>query len=142
MSRSNRRRSLKRSMAKRLRGIIAGLFVLTAGLAGQAVAANPDTLSVTVTPGGALYGVQITSPEVQGYDFAQVNVGATTISTRPIAVKNVGNISEFFSIGVVDVTGGGVAWTNAAAPAQAAYVMQGQFVATGAGQPADASFAG
>jgi hypothetical protein len=122
--------------------LVAGLILGTWGAFGKAYAANPDTLTVTVTPSGALYGVLITSPEVQGYDFGAVNVGATTISTKPIAVQNTGNISEYFSLGVVDITAGGVAWTNAASPANVTYVLQGQFVATGAAQPADASFAG
>jgi hypothetical protein len=124
--------------------VASGLLLLGLGMFkdAHAVPGNPDTMLISVTPSGVNYAVTITSPEVQGYDFAQVNVGATTISTKPIAVQNSGNISEFFSLAVNDITGGGNAWTNSTSPANVTYTMQGQFVPTAAAQPGDATFAG
>src|SRR4051812_38406796 len=121
-----------------------GLIVLSLGLfqKAHAVPGNPDTMLISVTPSGVNYAVTITSPEVQGYDFAAVNVGFTTISTKPVAVQNSGNISEFFSLAVNDITGGGNAWTNSTSPANVTFTMQGELVATAAGQPSNASFAG
>src|SRR3954470_23299694 len=121
-----------------------GLLLLGLGMFmdAQAVPGNPDTMLISVTPSGVNYAVTITSPEVQGYDFAAVNVGFTTISTKPVAVQNSGNISEFFSLAVNDITGGGNAWTNSTSPANVTYTMQGLLVATAAGQPSDATFAG
>jgi hypothetical protein len=122
--------------------LASGLIVLGLGLCKEAVAfPNPDTMVMTVTPGTPLYAVAITSPEVQGYDFSTVAIGGTTISTKPIAVQNKGNISEFFSVGVVDITTT-YGWTNATSPAVKTYTMQAQFVTTGAGQPTNASFVG
>ena len=130
--------AIKRSVQA---GLAAGLMVLGLGMFQKAQAlGNPDTMTITVTPAGVTYAVLISSPEVQGYNFGQVVIGATTISTLPIAVQNKGNINAFFSIGVVDVTPT-VNWTNAAVPANVTYTMQGQFVTTAAGQPANASFA-
>jgi len=94
---------------------------------------------VTVTP-GVSYAVYITSPEAQGYDFHTVNIGQSTISTKAIAVQNAGNIDEFFSIGVVDVTPS-VAWFNQLTPATTSYSMHALFVATSAPQPSSGTFA-
>jgi len=127
-------------------GLATGLVVLGLGLFREAQAAkNPDTMTMTVSvnPASVGYGVAITSPEVQGYDFGAVDIAATTISTLPIAVKNTGSIVEFFSVGVVDVTNT-YNWTNNGAsltPGSTSYVMQAQFLATSAGQPSNASFA-
>jgi hypothetical protein len=116
-----------------------GLIVLGLGLVKEAQAANPDTMTITVTPGGVNYAVTISSPFVTGYNFGTVNVGVTTVSTAAISVQNSGNISEYFSLAVVDATGGGLAWTNAAAPANVTYTMQGLFQSA---QPLSANFAG
>jgi hypothetical protein len=119
--------------------LASGLMVLGLGLMKEAQASgNPDTMTITVTPGGVTYAVAITSPEVQGYDFGTVTIGQTTISTKSISVQNFGNISEFLSLGVQDTTPA-VGWTNAAAPANVTYTMQGLFQA---GQPLSANFAG
>jgi hypothetical protein len=119
--------------------LISGLMVLGLGLVKEARAANPDTMVVTVTPSGVSYAVTISSPYAAGYNFDQVAIGATTISTMPIGVQNAGNISEYFSLAVVDTTGGGNAWTNSTAAANVTYVMQGLF---NSAQPVSASFDG
>jgi hypothetical protein len=135
-------------MAKRayLFTVLTGLALLGGGARQRVLAASTDTVTVTVSadPSSILYGVQITSPEVQGYDFAQVAIGATTLSTRPIGVKNTGNMAEFFAVSVVDITPS-FAWTNngvSLAPGTTSFVMQGQFVASGAVQPASTALAG
>ena len=123
--------------------LAAGLLVLGLGVfkEAQAVGGNPDTMTVTVTP-GVSYAVFITSPEAQGYDFTTVNIGQSTVSTKAIPVQNVGNIDEFFSIGVLDVTvGAGVAWANNLTPATTTYAMHALFVATSAPQPSTSTFA-
>src|SRR5882672_11303697 len=86
----------------------AGLMVLGLGLGTRKAEAspNPDTMLVSVTPGGFTYGVVISSPlnngsdGTTGYDFTQVNLGATTISTVAIVVKSSGTIAEFFSLAI------------------------------------------
>src|SRR5262245_7614162 len=121
----------------------AGLLVLGLGMWKQAQAAgsSTDTITVTVTP-DVTYSVKITSPELQGYDFGLVQVNRTTISTLAIGVQNNGDITEFFSLAVVDTTGGGNAWSNSTLGASATtYAMAGQFVTTGAPQPAGGTFA-
>jgi hypothetical protein len=125
--------------------LTSGLIVLGLGWTQKAHAINgsTDTITVTVTP-DVQYSVQITSPELQGYDFGLVRVGATTISTLSIAVKNSGDISEYFSMAVNDNSGGN-SWTNngaSLAPGTTSYVMQGFFVATPTPQPANSSFNG
>jgi len=121
---------------------IAGLLILGWGIRNEVQASgNPDTMTVMVTP-GVTYAVAITSPAVavQGYDFTTVNIGQSTISTKPIGVANAGNCDEFFSIGVVDVTPS-VAWANALNPATTTYAMHALFVGTGAPQPSTSTFA-
>jgi hypothetical protein len=123
----------------------AGLIVLGLGMAKQAyaVAGSTDTITVTVTP-DVQYSVQITSPELQGYDFGLVRVGQSTISTLAIAVKNNGDIQEYFSLAVNDTTGGN-AWTNNGASLAAgttSFVMQGFFQATSTPQPPTSSLNG
>ena len=131
------------TMKRAVQAVLAsGLLVLGLGLFQEAQAGTFDTMTITVSAGGVSYAVAITSPEAQGYDFAQVNIGLTTISTLAIAVRNAGTISEFFSVGVVDVTAT-YAWTNnPLTPANTSYVMQALFTATGAAQPAEATFTG
>ena len=85
---------------------VAGLVLLGLGAVKRAEAApgvNPDTMVVAVTPGGGSYAVVITSPILSGttgYDFTQVNLGATTTSTRPIVVKSSGTVAEYFSLAI------------------------------------------
>jgi hypothetical protein len=122
------------------RSLFAGGFTVVAlALARTAEAANPDTMTITVTPSGLTYGVVISSPYASGYNFDQVTIGATTISTRPIGVQNAGNVSAYFSLAVVDATGGGNAWTNGTSQANNQYVMQGLFSSA---QPVETSFDG
>ena len=85
--------------------LAAGLIVLGLGMVekAQAIGPNPDTMVVAVTPGGFQYGVYISSPLLggtTGYDFGQVSLGATTISTQAIQVVSSGTTSEYFSVGV------------------------------------------
>jgi len=122
------------------------LIVLGVGLFKDAVAVNPDTMRMTVSvnAGSVGYGVAITSPEVQGYDFGAVDIAATTISTLPILVTNNGTLLEYFSVGVQDITPT-YAWTNNGASLTAgatSYVMQARFVTVGAGQPVETAFNG
>ncbi len=117
----------------------AGLLVLGLGVVNKVHAANPDTMVITVTPGGVTYAVTITSPQVGGYAFGVVNIGLTTISTEAISVQNSGNISAYFSLAVADTTGGGNAWANDLSAATTTYAMYALFNAT---QPAEASFNG
>src|SRR5271165_709339 len=128
--------TLKRALQVAL---ASGLVVLGLGMKKEAQAfGNPDTMTITVTPGAPTYSVAITSPEVQGYDFSTVGIGVTTVSTKSISVQNHGNISEYFSLGVVDITAT-YAWTNAASPANTTYTMQGLFQTN---QPLSSNFAG
>jgi hypothetical protein len=123
--------------------LLSGFIVLGWGASQNAEAlGNPDTMVITVTPGGVNYSVTITSPEVQGYDFALVNVGDTTISTKAIRIQNTGNIGEYFSLGIIDTTGGGNAWANSTSAGGITYAMQALLVTVDAEQPANASFAG
>jgi hypothetical protein len=125
---------------KHMKAVVsAGLIVLGLGLFSKAQAANPDTMSLFVTPSGFTYAVSIASPEVQGYDFTSVAINATTISTKAITVTNTGNISEYFSLAVNDITGGGNGWTNSTSNGNKTYVMQGLIQSA---QPANATFAG
>ena len=92
-------------MKKQLKHVLAtGLAVLCIGvIARRAEAAvNPDTMTLSVTPGGILYSVQITSVNSSGYQFGTVNVGATTVSTAAIIVNNTGggNVAEYFGMKV------------------------------------------
>ncbi|OGR90510.1 MAG: hypothetical protein A2992_07495 [Elusimicrobia bacterium RIFCSPLOWO2_01_FULL_59_12] len=125
-----------RSAVKTL--LASGLIVLGLGVWKQAHAANPDTLTITVTPGNVTYGVQISSPFVQGYAFGTVNVGLTTVSTVAIGVQNAGNIMEYFSLGVVDNTPT-YGWSNALAQSNTTYAMYALFQS---GQPLESDFNG
>ena len=112
------------------------LGVMSLGLlCGKAQAVNPDTMVVSVTP-LATYSVSIASPMAGGYQFGNVSLSATTISTVAIVVTNNGNISEFLSLAVSNTSPD--TWTPAASPASNVFRMSGRFNAT---QPADASFA-
>ena len=112
--------------------VIAGLMVLGLGVVqkAEALGTPTDTMNILIRP-DVTYAVDISSPFVQGYNFGLVQVAGTTISTVAIQVENAGNIVEFFSLGVVDTTGGGNAWTNNGSslnPGTTSYVMQGVFL--------------
>src|SRR5205807_2268951 len=89
-------------MNKRLKQVLAtGLVLLGMGVMGRrAEAQQPDTMTLSVTPGGITYSVQITSVNSSGYQFGTVNIGATTVSTAAITVANTGggNVSEYFEM--------------------------------------------
>ena len=125
---------------KRLRNtaVFLGLFALGMGLAKKAEAANPDTMTITVTPGNVNYAVTISSPYASGYNFGTVNLGLTTVSTQAIGVQNTGTLSAFYALSVVDTTGGN-AWTNSTSATHNTYAMQGLFQAN---QPLESTFAG
>ena len=75
----------------------AGLIVLGLGMTRQVWAGNAeDTMTVYVKPTGFTYSVSIASPEVQGYDFSSVAVGATTMSTLAITVTNGSSVGQYF----------------------------------------------
>src|SRR3989344_3515139 len=90
---------------------VSGLIVLGLGVWRQADAANPDTLTITVTPGNVNY-------------------------TVAIGVQNAGTIMEYFSLGVVDDTPS-TAWSNALAASNTTYAMYGLFQS---GQPLETDF--
>ena len=126
--------------------VIAGLMVLGLGVMqkAEALGTPTDTMNILIRP-DVSYAVDISSPFVAGYNFGLVAPGVTTISTVAIDVENAGTIVEFFSLGVVDTTGGGNAWTNNEGnlnPGTTSYVMQGVFLADGSTQPPSASFNG
>src|SRR6266852_8731585 len=91
-------------MNKRLKQVlVTGLMLLGIGAIGRrAEAQQPDTMTLSVTPGGIIYSVQITSVNGSGYQFGTVNIGAATVSTAAITVANTGggNISEYFGMKV------------------------------------------
>ena len=91
-------------MNKRLKQVlVTGLVVLGIGVIGRrAEAQQPDTMTLSVTPGNITFSVQITSVNGNGYQFQTVNLGATTVSTAAITVANTGggNVSEYFGMKV------------------------------------------
>jgi hypothetical protein len=107
------------------------------GFVGQAQAINPDTMVVSVTPGGVTYSVSIASPMAQGYVFGTVNLNATTISTVAIVVTNNGNVSEYFALKISNTSPDNWAPT-AGAPTTNNFRMMAHFAS---GQPADGTFA-
>src|SRR5262249_43253012 len=91
-------------MNKRLKHVlVTGLVVMGIGLLGRrAEAFQPDTMTLSVTPGNVTFSVVITSVNASGYQFGTVNIGATSISTAAIVVSNSGgsNVSEYFGMKV------------------------------------------
>ena len=120
----------------------AGLLVLGLGMVKEAQAANPDTMKVYVTPsaGSLSYAVTITSPEVQGYDFSSVALGATTISTLAIEVTNSGTVGEYFAMAISNTSPDNWASIATGTPGYNQYQMLGHFVGHGNGQPLDSTF--
>ena len=113
-----------------------GLAVLSVGwLAGKAQAASTDTITLSLTP-NATYAVSITSVTAGvGYNFGQVNLNSTTLSTAAIVVTNTGSVFEFFSLSVSSPTSG--SWSpNSTAPGVDTFVLSGLFAGS---QPAQGS---
>jgi hypothetical protein len=123
------------SFIKRL--ITASFLVLGFGLIHQAQAANPDTMTISVTP-SVTYAVTITSVNASGYQFGTVALAASTISTAAIIVKNTGTIHEYFALGISNSSPDN--WAPGASGTAGAntFGLIGEFAAT---QPADGSFA-
>ena len=118
-------------MNKRLkRALTLGLVLLGIGIVTRtAQAASTDTMTLAVTPGNVTYGVSISSPYPSGYNFAQVNLGATTASTVAILVTATGaTVSEYFGLAVSNTSGN---WTaSASAPSTDTFRMMGWFNTT------------
>ena len=95
------------AVQKVVRRILAtALFVVGLGIIGTKVeAANPDTMTVSVTP-NVTFGVTITSVNASGYQFGTVNLGATTQSTAAVILTNSGNVAEYFSMAISNTSGG------------------------------------
>ena len=117
--------------------LAAGLLVLGLGVVKEAIAANPDTMTISVTP-SVTYAVTITSVNSSGYQYGTVALAASTISTAAIVVTNTGTIWEYFSMAISNTSPD--AWTPASNGTAAANVfgLIGEFSAT---QPASGSFA-
>ena len=112
------------------------VMAMSAGLYGSANALmNPDSIVVSVTPGGLTYAVAITSPMAQGYVFGTVNLAATTISTVGITVQNSGNVAEYFALKVSNSSPDNWAPNSSAGSDQ--FKLMAYMNAT---QPADATF--
>src|SRR5690348_4839099 len=122
----------RKKMQQGLMGLALGL-----GLFGTAQAVNPDTMVVSVTPGGVTYSVAITSAMLSGYQFGTVNIAATTISTAAVVVTNNGNIAEYFAMKVSNTSPDN--WTPVAGtPASDQFKLMAYLSSA---QPLDASFA-
>jgi hypothetical protein len=107
----------------------------------EALGPTTDSIVVSVTPTGLVYGVSISSPYAGGYNFGSVALGATTGSTLAIVVKSSGTVSEYFSMSVVDP--GSNPWSPLSVDGTPSVVdqfeLQGHFT-TANTQPADATF--
>jgi hypothetical protein len=135
---------------KLIRSSRAGWISLALGmffaLAGISHAATTDTAVLSVTPGNFLYGVVISSPlnngsnGTTGYDFTQVNLGATTISTVAIHVNNAGNVPEYFSIAISNSNPDGWTAINSGVPGFNQFELLGHLETTGAGEPNSGAF--
>ena len=115
------------------KALVTGLAVLSVGwIAGKAEAsASTDTITISLTP-NTTYAVTISSAYVGGYNFGQVNLNSTTVSTVSITLTNSGSIYEFFAISVSSPNANG--WTPSATGASTdTYRLMGMF--NGASQP-------
>ena len=129
------------------RALVAGLVVLGLGWLTEqkalAVGPSTDTIVVSVTPTGLVYGVSISSPYAGGYNFGNVALGNTTGSTLAITVKSSGTVAEYFSMSVVDP--GGSPWTPLVADGTPSvldqYELQGHFTTVNS-VIADSAFVG
>jgi len=123
--------------------LAAGVLLLGLGIVQKVQAASTDTINVMVTAGGVSYGVQITSPDVGGYQFGTVSLGATTNSTVAITVANTGTISEYFSMSISSTTptSGSDKWGPVnTAPGLDTFELFGLFQSTASAMPSPASF--
>jgi hypothetical protein len=91
-----------------------GLMALGLGFMGKAVqAATSDTMVVSVTP-LPTFAVSITSPSGSGYNFGNVALGATTLSTAAIVLNTAGaNSSAYFGVSISNTSGNWTATTSA-----------------------------
>jgi hypothetical protein len=71
-------------------GLMTGLMVL----AGTAMAANPATFTLRVTP-GVTRDVTLSSAL---YDFGTISIGGSTITPTAVTVTNSGNVTETFAL--------------------------------------------
>jgi len=111
-------------MNTRLKKALAtGLVALGMGwMAGKAQAASTDTITISLTP-NTTFAVSISSPYAGGYNFGQVNLNSTTVSTLAITLTNSGSIYEYFGISVSNTSGG---WTtNGTAPSTDTFRLSG-----------------
>lgn len=96
--------------------------------------ANPDSMTISVTP-LVTYGVTISSVSINGYNFGNVALGATTQSTAAIVITNSGNASEYFSMAVSNTSGNWAAVSGV--PGQDEFRLMAQLASS---QPAVGSF--
>jgi hypothetical protein len=124
-------------MNKQMKRVLTmGLMTLGIGLMlKMAQAAPTDTMTVSVTP-SVTFAVQISSPELGGYDFSTVALGATTVSTVAITLNTVGaTAAQFFGLSVSNTAG---LWSSTiGAPGVDTFRMSGWVATT---QPLVASF--
>jgi hypothetical protein len=102
-------------MNRRLKTALSvGLMALGLGFMGKAVqAATSDTMVVSVTP-LPTFAVSITSPSGSGYNFGNVALGATTLSTAAIVLNTGGaNSSEYFGVSISNTSGNWTATSSA-----------------------------
>src|SRR5690348_2800442 len=116
-------------MNKRLKQVLAtGLVFVGIGLLGnRAEAQQPDTMTLSVTPGGVTFSVQISSVNGSGYQFGTVNIAGTTVSTAAITVANAGggNAAEYFGMKVSNTSPDN--WTpQTSAPAADQFRLTGE----------------
>ncbi len=108
--------------------IIAAVVLLS--FTSVALALNPDTMELTVTP-GVTYSVSISSNG--GYNFGTVDIGQSTMTTTGITVSNNGNTSSKWQLKCDNTAN----WTAAAASAADTFNLRALF---NAAQPADSGF--
>jgi len=111
------------------KALVTGLAVLSVGwITGKAQAASTDTITISLTP-NTTFAVTISSAYVGGYNFGQVNLNSTTVSTVAITLTNSGSIFEYFAISVSSPNAGG--WTpSSVGPSTDTYRLSGMFSAT------------
>jgi hypothetical protein len=100
-------------------------------------------VAVTPSAGSLVYGVLISSPITSGttgYDFGQVALSATTISTLAIVVTSTGTVAEYFGLAIANSTPDNWSAINTGTPVYDQFMLEGHFVTHGAGEPAAATF--
>ncbi len=106
-----------------------GLVLLGIGaFAVRAQAATTDTMTVSVSP-TVTYGVTISSPYASGYNFGNVALAATTMSTLAIVLNTTGATGpEYFGLSISNTSGG---WTSTVgSPAQDQFRMSAKIAAS------------